>query len=159
GLAVLLAPRGEGNAVRSVLGKSPPCVGRESEHSFLDAQLRQCVEEPNPRAVIMVGAPGVGKSRLCREFLQRVRSGGLPGLSSEVLVLTARGDALRQDRPYYLLAAALQQLCPNPGPLRSPAAQQAARFDERLRLHVPEAAQQQTCEFLSEICGLRGSAA
>jgi class 3 adenylate cyclase/tetratricopeptide (TPR) repeat protein len=51
-----------------------PLVGRQSELAELEWALRRCAEEESCRLVTVVGPPGVGKSRLVREFVARAES-------------------------------------------------------------------------------------
>jgi class 3 adenylate cyclase/tetratricopeptide (TPR) repeat protein len=50
-----------------------PFVGRGVELERLDASLAAAVEGRAPQLVTVVGPPGIGKSRLVREFLTRAR--------------------------------------------------------------------------------------
>ncbi len=49
-------------------------VGREAELSQLDAALEAVRREGKSRAVTLIGAAGIGKTRLVRDFLSRQRS-------------------------------------------------------------------------------------
>jgi class 3 adenylate cyclase/predicted ATPase len=51
-------------------------VGRQSETAALEAALARAIDR-NAQVVGIVGEPGVGKSRLCFEFLERCRARGL----------------------------------------------------------------------------------
>jgi AAA ATPase domain len=51
-------------------------VGRKSEMAALEAALEQAIAG-NAQVVGVVAEPGVGKSRLCNEFLERCRARGL----------------------------------------------------------------------------------
>src|SRR5262249_20773516 len=59
------------DATRPLLGKPTPCVGREVELGLLEASFSTCVEEGEPRAVLVKAPPGVGKSRLRHELVRR----------------------------------------------------------------------------------------
>ncbi len=52
-------------------GEELPFVGREGELAILDTVASQAVEEERPRLVLVVGEPGIGKSRLIKEFGMR----------------------------------------------------------------------------------------
>src|SRR5206468_1163361 len=43
-------------------------VGRSREVDLMGSVWRRCIEELRPHLVTVVGPPGIGKSRLCREF-------------------------------------------------------------------------------------------
>jgi class 3 adenylate cyclase len=53
-------------------------VGRQSETAALEAALARAIGG-SAQVVGIVGEPGVGKSRLCSEFLERCRERGLAG--------------------------------------------------------------------------------
>jgi hypothetical protein len=61
-------------SARTLLGKPTPCLGRERELSTLESLFVECVSDSAARAVIITAAAGVGKSRLCQEFLARRRN-------------------------------------------------------------------------------------
>ncbi len=63
-------------AARTLLGRVTPFVGRDREMAILEATLAECVESEQARAVVVIGAAGVGKSRLRQEFLRAVRARG-----------------------------------------------------------------------------------
>jgi eukaryotic-like serine/threonine-protein kinase len=88
---------------RPLLGKLTPCVGREKELGLLEATLRECSADQVARTLLITGQPGAGKSRLGREFLERVRAGAL------ARVLIARADPVATRSPLYLLQRLLFQ--------------------------------------------------
>src|SRR5918996_3160322 len=49
-------------------GPTTPLVGRQAELRLLQEQYLRSLEAPTPRLVTVVGAPGIGKSRLVREL-------------------------------------------------------------------------------------------
>src|SRR5262249_26379311 len=53
---------------RGVSGLPPAFVGRDDELAHLQEAYRQVVEEGRPRLALIVGDPGVGKTRLVREL-------------------------------------------------------------------------------------------
>jgi class 3 adenylate cyclase/tetratricopeptide (TPR) repeat protein len=59
----------EGRAVTSI---SAPFVGRESELDLLQNMLDRTIRDRRPQVFTVYGEPGVGKSRLIREFLAGV---------------------------------------------------------------------------------------
>jgi hypothetical protein len=85
GLA-LLEERSEQQASRLLLGKPTPFVGRNKELSWLERTLAECIEDSVARVVLVLGAPGQGKSRLRHELTAEVRAHG------DARVLTARAD-------------------------------------------------------------------
>jgi class 3 adenylate cyclase len=52
-----------------------PFIGRTPEMTILDALYERVIEEQRPHLVTLLGAPGVGKSRLVREWLRHVLHG------------------------------------------------------------------------------------
>ncbi|HKD94971.1 MAG TPA: AAA family ATPase [Gaiellaceae bacterium] len=55
---------------------STPFVGRNREVDLLDATWERVVRERRPHLITVLGAPGVGKSRLAAEFTERISSRG-----------------------------------------------------------------------------------
>jgi class 3 adenylate cyclase len=55
---------------------STPFVGRSREVGLLDATWERVERERHPHLITVLGAPGVGKSRLSAEFTQRISSRG-----------------------------------------------------------------------------------
>lgn len=83
---------------RRLLGKPTPCVGRAKERLFLEGTLLECENEPEAQVVVVTGSAGVGKSRICNEFISRVRD------RDQARVLIARGDPVRTGSPLMLVA-------------------------------------------------------
>ncbi|MBM4359504.1 MAG: protein kinase [Deltaproteobacteria bacterium] len=74
-------------APRQVLGVVTPTLGRERELDTLQGIYAETVHDSFPRATIVTGSPGIGKSRIRSELVQRL---GLAPTPPEVLV--CRGD-------------------------------------------------------------------
>jgi class 3 adenylate cyclase len=55
---------------------STPFVGRDREIDLLDATWERVERERRPHLITVLGAPGVGKSRLAAEFTERIASRG-----------------------------------------------------------------------------------
>jgi class 3 adenylate cyclase len=66
------APPGEPE--RGIPGIRAPMVGRDAELDLLSSLYDRVASEGTPHLVTVSGDPGVGKSRLTREFLERVES-------------------------------------------------------------------------------------
>ncbi|WP_437934520.1 protein kinase domain-containing protein [Sorangium sp. So ce341] len=94
----------EPDTVPRLLGKPTPCVGRERELSQLATEWRHCVDEPSANAVVVVGAPGLGKSRLAWEFLRALEE---RGEAAEVWI--GRADPVAAGSAFGLLARALRR--------------------------------------------------
>ncbi|WP_437313393.1 protein kinase domain-containing protein [Sorangium sp. So ce385] len=99
--AWLRGPKEEPDTVPRLLGKPTPCVGRERELALLEAEWRHAVDEPSASAVVVVGAPGIGKSRLAWEFLRE--------RSEPAEVWVGRADPMAAGSAFGLLAQALRR--------------------------------------------------
>ncbi|WP_437605644.1 protein kinase [Sorangium sp. So ce834] len=97
-------PKEEPDTVPRLLGKPTPCVGRERELSQLATEWRHCVDEPSANAVVVVGAPGLGKSRLAWEFLRTLEERG-----EAVETWIGRADPVAAGSAFGLLARALRR--------------------------------------------------
>ncbi len=76
--------KGKEDAVESWLAVTPiaepaeraqrdtPLVGRSRELEVMQSLWRRCLEDRRPHLVTLIGPPGIGKSRLCREFSAQV---------------------------------------------------------------------------------------
>lgn len=104
----VLSPQGAGWAVsaerdsgsdRPLLGQPTPCVGRDRELGSLLALFEESVSEPVARAVVLVGPPGIGKSRVRAELQRRLRARG-----DDHAVWTSRGDGVSAGTPLGLVA-------------------------------------------------------
>jgi class 3 adenylate cyclase/tetratricopeptide (TPR) repeat protein len=56
--------------------RSTPLVGRDRELELLQSLWSRAVDELRPHLVTIVGPPGIGKSRLCREFISFIGERG-----------------------------------------------------------------------------------
>jgi eukaryotic-like serine/threonine-protein kinase len=131
---------------RTLLGRPTTCVGRDWELGVLGGILEQCIEERSARAAMVIGAVGMGKSRLGAELVARVREH-----HADVAIWIARGDSLRAGSTLGLLAQALR------GALRvhegDPLAERRERIRARVAEHVPPADQKRVTEFLGQLVG------
>ncbi len=82
--------RGALEGSRQLVGKPTRCRGRDGELAMLAALLAQSVSEPMARVVLVTAPPGAGKSRLCREVVERARREHGDGVE----ILSARGDPM-----------------------------------------------------------------
>ncbi|PID39029.1 MAG: hypothetical protein CSA65_06500 [Proteobacteria bacterium] len=89
-------------AERPVLGVRTPTVGREEELTFIRELFGECERKGVARAVVVSGAAGVGKSRLCRALLPELRARSALCLEGRAVMSKTRtrynifGDALSQ---------------------------------------------------------------
>jgi serine/threonine protein kinase/tetratricopeptide (TPR) repeat protein len=90
-------------AERPVLGVRTPTVGRENELTYLRELFAECERKGIARAVVISGAPGIGKSRLCRALLPELRA-------RSSLCLEGRAVASKTSTRYNMLADAMAQL-------------------------------------------------
>jgi hypothetical protein len=89
-----------------------PYLGRDRELAMLEAAYNAGRTEPIARAILVTGAPGVGKTRLADELCARIGATSAPTSGSEaseprVRVVRARADALRASVPLGTLVGAL----------------------------------------------------
>lgn len=91
GGATLVREDPTGFGSRLLLGRPTPTVGRDKELALLVSVYQELLDEGTPRAAIVTGAPGIGKSRVRQELLARLETSGLPPE-----VLTIRGDPMSQ---------------------------------------------------------------
>ncbi len=88
---------------RELLGKPTPTVGRENEIAQLLGVFSQTLRDSYPRVAILLGASGIGKSRVRSELIQRLELATMP---PEVLV--CRGDMYSQSSIGSVLGRALR---------------------------------------------------
>jgi class 3 adenylate cyclase/tetratricopeptide (TPR) repeat protein len=89
---------------RGVLGLQRAFVGREDEMTVLETAYDDAVADRSPRLVTIVGDAGVGKSRIVREFWER-----LAARQPEPLRLTGRCLAYGEATTYWPLAEVLKE--------------------------------------------------
>ncbi len=130
-----------------LLGKPTPCIGRERELATLEAIYTECKEERVARAVLVLGPPGLGKSRLRHEFLRRLHS-----RSATSVVLLGCGDPLGGRSAYGLLGDALRKQLGLPG--GPPGAEGRALIERRMTAGRPEAEGLRLAVFVGELCGV-----
>jgi tetratricopeptide (TPR) repeat protein len=90
---ILVQERGDEEWSRTVLGRRTPCVGRERELAVLATLAAGCFDGSGADALLVTGPPGIGKSRLRREFVTHLRQRGI------VKVWVARGDPVAARAP------------------------------------------------------------
>ncbi|WP_394830176.1 protein kinase [Pendulispora rubella] len=131
---------------RLLLGKPTRCMGRERELAQLQRLLDECCANSVARLGLVIGQPGVGKSRLRHEFVRSVRRGP----SADVWI--GRSDPTRASTPYGLIADALRRLVDVHDD--EELAVQQGKLAERVRQHVPPGEARFVSEFLGELCGI-----
>ena len=86
-----------------VLGISTPTLGRDNELEFLNATFTAVMEDGVPRAIVVVGQTGIGKSRVRQETVQRLKRH-----HQGIDVLLARGDSMQARTGLSALGRALR---------------------------------------------------
>jgi hypothetical protein len=144
----LLGLRPAAPAPRTLIGKPTPCVGRDRELANLEALFAECTSEPVARAVIVEGAPGVGKSRLRYELLARLVRG-----EPRPEVLLGRGSPLAEASAFGLIAPLIRRFA---GLLDGePAEAQRDKLAARIGPRVSSA----SLALIGELAGVPGIAA
>jgi tetratricopeptide (TPR) repeat protein len=98
----LRAESSEPRAVRG-LGADCPCVGRDREIGAIESLFDECVDESSPRAMLVIGQAGAGKSRLAHELIQRLERHSVDAPT----VWRAYGDPMREGSSLGLLGRLL----------------------------------------------------
>ncbi len=103
--AVILREDPTGFGARLLLGKPTPTVGRDKELALLCSLYEELIDEGSPRAAVVTGPAGIGKSRVRQDLLGRLETAPLP---PEVLLL--RGDPMAQGSSLSCFARAMRAL-------------------------------------------------
>jgi hypothetical protein len=142
GLA-LLEERSEEQTSRLLLGKPTPFVGRTKELSWLERTLAECIEDSVARVVVVLGAPGQGKSRLRYELTAHVRG------HAEARILMARADPVGAGSALLVV----RQLVRGAIGLHrgAPLAEEHARLSAYVAALCPSSDTTQLAEFLGEL--------
>jgi hypothetical protein len=135
------------DATRPLLGRPTPCVGREAQLAMLDASFSTCVEEAEPRAVVVKAPPGVGKSRLRHELLRRISARG-----EDVLIVSGRGDPLSAGTSYGLFGQALRSMAGIQG--GDSLEVRREKLTKRLGERLPEEMTARVVAFMGELSGV-----
>ena len=94
-LFVLLGERSLPAQARTLLGRELPCVGRSAEIASLQGLCARSAEESVSQAVLVIGPPGVGKSRLRYELVRAL---------TDTEVWVVRSDPMSQGSAYGVAA-------------------------------------------------------
>ncbi len=140
----LAGERGDAEIGRTLLGRATPCVGREQELVTVEAALATSSEEHVARAVLVLGAAGMGKSRLRAELLRRLRQ-----REARVTVWTGAADAMGQLSAFSLLGGVLRKVL-DIGQARDPGAALEAAVARR----AGDADRARLTEFLGVLAGV-----
>ncbi|HEX3343991.1 MAG TPA: AAA family ATPase, partial [Polyangiaceae bacterium] len=135
-------------ATRTLLGRPTPFVGRERELTTLEAVFHECVDDGIAHAVLVTGPSGVGKTRLRREIVRRVRE-----RDDRVEVWLARGDPMSVGSPLGMLARLVRA---SAGALEGETLRtRQAKLTARLARHLSGPDLARSAEFLGELAGIR----
>lgn len=90
-------------AVRTLLGKPSPFIGRDKPLASALMYVEEAFGRRHPAAVLVLGDAGAGKSRLRFELVER-----LSNERPEVKVVLGRGDPLRAESAFSIVGSALR---------------------------------------------------
>ncbi|APR77309.1 serine/threonine protein kinase [Minicystis rosea] len=102
---VLVREDASGFGARQLLGRATPTVGREKEIALLVGIYSELCEDGTPRAALVTGPAGIGKSRVRAEMMQRLETAAW-----RPEVLLCRGDAMSRGGSISALGRALRAL-------------------------------------------------
>jgi len=132
---------------RMLLGKVPPCVGRERDLRMLEQLFDECVGDEVPQAVLLTAPAGVGKSCLAHEFMKSVRH-----REEGVFIWMGRADSLQAGSALGALGSVLRDAL---GLRQADALDEPPpRFAAALSDVVPESDHRRLCNFMGEIVGV-----
>ncbi len=100
----LLREDASGFGARQLLGRVTPTVGREKEIALLQGIYGELVEDGTPRAALVTGPAGIGKSRVRSELMQRLELA-----PEKPVTLVCRGDPMSRASSMSALGRALRQ--------------------------------------------------
>jgi tetratricopeptide (TPR) repeat protein len=90
-------------AVRTLLGKPTPCVGRDAELATLESVVLQSGDESVTRAVLVTAPAGAGKSRIRKELVARWTA------RRRAVVWFGRGDSVGAGVPFGVLGQMIRR--------------------------------------------------
>ena len=132
---------------RTLLGKPSPYVGRDRDLRTVRDYVELALKGRRPKAVIVLGEPGAGKSRLRFELVERL-SQEMPKPS----VVIGRGDPLRTGSAFSIVGSALRSAA------GISAGEPVDVSQEKLRrlvgTYVSSPHKRRVMEFLGEVVGL-----
>jgi serine/threonine protein kinase/TPR repeat protein len=143
----LVGVRQEPSGARFSFGRASPFVGRERELTTLGALYDECAGEHVARAIVVVAPAGMGKSRLQREFSQRL------SMTAEApQIWLARADAVSAGAPLHPLAGLIRSLA---GVQHGePAERSQTKLRERITQQLPADRRERVTVFLGEMVGV-----
>lgn len=85
-----------------------PLVGRDTEMTLLQAVAQRTMRERSPHLITIIGVPGVGKTRLARDFVSRVQGRDAAESRQQPLYLEGRCPPYGEDTTYWPLTEMLR---------------------------------------------------
>lgn len=135
------------SSARTLLGKPTPFIGRERELSQLLSLLTESIEDSRATSVLVVGAAGIGKSRLRQELVKQLRE-RFPNIALAV----GLGDSLSAGSPMSLVASCFRSTF---GFARGePIESQRKRLGAAVSAFVAEGKRKRVAEFLGELLSI-----
>jgi len=127
----LVSEHADPDALRPLLGKPTPCLGRDQELSTLETALATAIDDGAAGAIVITGAAGMGKSRLRHELVRRVRA-----KYPDLMIVSGASDP-HAGATYAVLASAIIDL----------------GSQHELVANIARADQRRIGELLAELCG------
>ncbi len=131
-------------AAEGAFRPAPPFIGRPRELRLIAEEVRACIEGPRARAALILGAAGIGKTRLAEEIARTLPPGAK--------VWRGRAEVLGRDGTLALAADVLRGAL-SPG-WEHDAERAAARLCERVGRHLPAAEAERVAAFTGELLGV-----
>jgi tetratricopeptide (TPR) repeat protein len=143
----LLAYRSQAVEPRKLLGRETPCVGRARELATLRAVWDECIAEPVARPIVVTGPPGIGKTRLMREWVGELKAGKEPPC-----ILSVRADPMGSGGAFGMLSRLVRAAAG----ARDDEASELVRdkLHARVKAYVPAPEVERVAEFLAEMIGV-----
>jgi len=127
-----------------MLGVLTSCVGRDRELAALRGIFEEVVAEPIARFVLLTGPAGIGKTRLCQEFLAAIENAADP-----VAVWHGRGQPTTAGAPLAMLASGLAAFAHLDA--TEPVEVRQHKLLARASRSLPDDRARAVCEFLAEL--------
>ncbi|MFO0547322.1 MAG: protein kinase [Polyangiaceae bacterium] len=144
---VLRGEREEPRAMRLLLGKPTPCVGRARELRALTQLYEDVARESEATFALVTGAAGMGKSRLLLELVAR-----LGDAQPTPLVWVGRAEPMSAGSPFALAASIVRAAIGASRGERRETVEEKLRARVQARLRGREA--ERVVEFLAELLGV-----
>ncbi len=130
-------------ASRTILGRPSPWVGRDAELGALVRAYERVASARVPEAHLVVGASGIGKSRLGDELARRLAT------RTDARVICASGDPTRAGSPLEMLSQALR-FAVGAG-LGDPRSQRRSKLERRVAAVVDPSERARVVAFLAPL--------